>query len=329
MTIRPTRRQMIALAGAALCAGSARAQAPALLTGARPVETLEGNAFASHWRVTLPAGSMVESHRAGLEQLLVQVDRQMSPWRSDSEITHFNAAHREAAVSPAVARVARAALDIARRSGGAFDPTVGPLVAQWGFGRISGSGAGHWQGLSAGDEVLAKDEPGLTMDLCGIAKGHALDLMAGHLLQAGYSDFLIDLGGELKSSGSHPAGRDWHVAIEDPRLTSDGAAAGLRLPSGLSVATSGLRAQSYGLGGHRYGHIIDPHTARPAEGDIASVSVFDRSAMRADGWATALVAAGANGPEIARSNDIAALFLVDTGEGLRAETTGGFDRLMM
>ena len=115
MTIRPTRRQMIALAGAALCAGSARAQAPALLTGARPVETLEGNAFASHWRVTLPAGSMVESHRAGLEQLLVQVDRQMSPWRSDSEITHFNAAHREAAVSPAVARVAHAALDFAAR----------------------------------------------------------------------------------------------------------------------------------------------------------------------------------------------------------------------
>ncbi|MCV2879592.1 FAD:protein FMN transferase [Sedimentimonas flavescens] len=329
MLIRPTRRQLIALAGAALCTGTARAQGPALLTGARPVETLEGRAFASHWRVTLPSGSFGDGLRAGLEQLLVQVDRQMSPWRSDSEISRFNTGHGETAVSPGVTRVARAALDIARSSAGAFDPTVGPLVARWGFGRISGSGAGNWEGLSADEDVLVKRDPGLTMDLCGIAKGYALDLMAAHLLESGHPDFLIDLGGELKSAGTHPEGRDWRVAIEDPRPSVEGAFAGLRLPSGLSVATSGLRAQSYGLAGHRYGHIIDPRTARPAEGATASVSVLDPSAMAADGWATALVAAGVSGPEIARRNGIAALFLIETGEGLRVETIGGFDRHMM
>ena len=323
------RRQMIALTGAALWSGAARAEAPALLAGANPVETIEGRAFASHWRITAPAGTGITHYRAGIERLLARVDREMSPWRDDSDLFRFNAATQECAVSHDVALVARAALDLAQNSGGAFDPTVGPLVARWGFGRISGLESGRWQGLAVGDDSLRKDQPGLTMDLCGIAKGRALDLMAEHLLTAGAADFLIDLGGELKSMGLHPAGRDWRVAVEDPRAARDGAAAVLALPSGLAVATSGLRAQSYDLGAHRYGHIIDPQSARPAEGRVASVSVLSGTAMLADGWATALLAAGEAGPKIARANSIAALFLLTDKAGLSVITTGGFDRHLM
>lgn len=329
MPTHMTRRQIIALTGAALWSGAARAEAPVPLTGANPVETIEGRAFASHWRITTPAGTRIARHRAGIERLLARVDREMSPWRDDSDLSRFNAAPQECAVSPDVARVARAALGLAQSSGGAFDPTVGPLVARWGFGRISGLETGRWQGLAVGDDRLHKDQPGLTMDLCGIAKGRALDLMAQHLLTAGATDFLIDLGGELKSAGLHPLGRDWRVAVEDPRIGQEGAAAALVLPSGLAVATSGLRAQSYDFGAHRYGHIIDPKSARPAQGRIASVSVLSGTAMMADGWATALLAAGEAGPKIARANSIAALFLLNNGAALDVITTGGFDRYVM
>lgn len=329
MPIRPTRRQMIALGAAALWTGGARAEAPAILTGASPTHTVEGRAFGSHWRITVPAGSEIAPHRAAIADLLDRIDGQMSPWRADSDITRFNTARREAAVAADLALVARAALKLAQDSGGAFDPSVGPLVARWGFGPIAGSHSGHWQGLSAGETSLSKDEPGLTMDLCGIAKGFALDRLAGHLRAAGAQDFLIDLGGELASAGLHPEGRNWRVAVEDPRPDAPGFAAGLSLPPGLAVATSGLRAQSYMLGDRRYGHIIDPQTARPAGGRIASVSVLNGSAMMADGWATALFAAGEAGPQIARANDIAALFLTEDGTELQMQSTGGFDRLMI
>lgn len=317
MPFHPTRRHLIALSGAALWMGRAQAETAAL-------QQIEGQAFASHWRVAAPAAAPLAAQRPALEALLARVDQQMSPWRADSDVTRFNLAAAECAVPAELALVARAALDIARDSGGAFDPTVGPLVARWGFGAISGAEAGRWQGLRAGEAVLAKDAPGLTLDLCGIAKGYALDLMAAHLAAAGIGDFLIDLGGELKSAGHHPSGRAWQVAVEDPRPGAEGLAAGLALPDGLAVATSGLRAQSYALPGHAYGHIIDPHRGTPVDGALASVSVLAPTGMSADGWATALVAAGADGPALARARGLSALFLRLEGGALVPETTGDF-----
>lgn len=325
MPTRPNRRYMIALTGAALWTGGARAEPP----NAPPTQTIEGRAFASQWRITTPAGTDAERHRHAIEALLANVDSQMSPWRDDSDITRFNKSQRTSTISPETATVAQAALEIAGNSDSWFDPTVGPLVAQWGFGPISGSNTARWQGLSVTHDSLHKDEPGLTIDLCGIAKGRALDLMATHLWDAGVFNFLIDLGGELKSAGLHPSGRDWQVSVENPRQSPDGPAAGLRLPSGMAIATSGLRAQSYTLANKSYSHIIDPHRAHPVEGNIASVSVLAPNAMEADGWATALAAAGDVGPQLARANDIAALFLFNRSGVLQPQTTGDFDRHMI
>lgn len=322
MRLNLTRRHMLALTGATLAtAGGARAAMEKPAT-----RTIEGQAFASAWRITLPDGNNAGTLRAPVDALLAQVDRQMSPWRDDSEISAFNRAPKETPVSAETALVARAALDIAGASDGWFDPTVGPLIARWGFGPISGDSTPRWQGLAATENSLAKDAPGLTMDLCGIAKGHALDRVARRAADLGHGDFLIDLGGELKAFGQHPSGRDWQVAIEDPRPDAIGAVAGLRLPSGMAVATSGLRAQSYMIGERRYSHIMDPRHAAPVDGTIASVSVLAESAMLADGWATALTAADADGPALARRNGIAALFLFQDGTQLSTVTTGGFDR---
>ncbi|MCA0043475.1 FAD:protein FMN transferase [Celeribacter litoreus] len=318
-----TRRQMIALSGATLCAGMAQAGSLS------PTHSMEGRAFASHWRVTAPSDVPLEPHRAAIDRLLAEVDAQMSPWREDSDVSRFNRSTDTCRVSDETALVTRAALEIARDSGGRFDPTVGPLVAQWGFGRITGGTSGTWAGIATEGDQLRKEISGLTLDLCGIAKGRALDLLDSYLMQAGLSDVLIDLGGELKSRGQHPSGRAWQVAVEDPRVGALSPAAGLRLPSGFSVATSGLRAQSYTLGDHVYSHIIDPRRATPVEGGAISVSVLAPEAMIADGWATALMAAGEQGPELARQNGLSALFLYPSDTGLSATTTGDFDRHMV
>lgn len=102
--------------------------------------------------------------------------------------------------------MARAALDLARASDGAFDPTIAPLVGRFGFGPIT-EGAPGWAALRVGHKSIAKPRAGLTRDLCGIAKGRALDRGVLLLAGRGHDDLLIDMGGELAALGRHPSGR--------------------------------------------------------------------------------------------------------------------------
>ncbi len=306
ITTVPSRRRFLGLAGAALLwPGIGRAAAGS---------AIEGRAFGTGWRVDGPAGAGLDRLRPGLDALFAGIDREMSPWRPDSALSRFNAA--PAGDHPAgdeMLAVTAAALALARDSGGAFDPTVGPLVARWGFGPIAGAARPDWSGLRAGGGRIGKARDGVTLDLCGIAKGRALDRAAALAATAGHDGLLLDIGGELRALGRHPSGRAWQVAVESPHPLQAPAAV-LRLEPGQAVATSGVRAQSYRLGGRTYGHIIDPATGAPADGGLLSVTVLAADAMTADGWATALFAAGAGaGPALARRRRIAALFLVDGG----------------
>jgi len=321
MRFRPDRRHFLALGGAACLVA-----APAIARAAPALTMLDGRAFGTSWRVSLPAGAATGPLRAAVEELLTGLDLEFSPWRANSVISRFNSGSaRDMAVSSEVAEVTRAALAVAEASEGRFDPTVGPLVARWGFGPIHDGSmpAGGWHRLSADDVHIAKSDPALTLDLCGIAKGHALDRMAVLLLDAGHDHFLIDLGGELAARGRHPSGRGWQVGIEDPRPAMDSLAGTLWL-DGMAVATSGDRINGYDIGSRRFSHIIDPATREPVESRLASASVLAPTGREADGWATALMAAGGAGPALAGRRGISALFLFREAGGLRRATTGRF-----
>lgn len=294
------------------------------------VETVSGSAFGTGWRIAAPAGSGVNRLAPRIEALFAGIDRLFSPWRPDSAISRFNAGSSGTRLSdPAITRVTAAALDIARRSQGAFDPTVGPLVARWGFGPIAEGSAPDWRALSWDAQGVRKARADLTLDLCGIAKGWALDRAAALARDEGIDDALLDLGGEFLALGRHPDGRDWQIAVEAP-MPEQPVPAALRLPAGQAVATSGTRAQSYALGGRLYSHIIDPHTKAPTSGRLRSVTVVAPDAMTADGWATALFAAGDDaGPALARAQDIAALFLIEDGSALRKVRTGAIEDLIL
>ncbi|MGP6086352.1 FAD:protein FMN transferase [Antarctobacter jejuensis] len=294
------------------------------------VETLSGAAFGTHWRIATPPGSGLAALAPQIESLFAQADKQFSPWRADSAISHFNASPAgKQAADPALIEVTAAALDIARRTSGAFDPTVGPLVARWGFGPIAQGGAPDWRALSTTPDGLSKTRADLTLDLCGIAKGWALDRAADLAGTAGIKDLLFDLGGEFIALGQHPDGRDWRVAVEAALPLAPSPAA-LRLLGGTAVATSGMRAQSYVLNGRQYSHIIDPGTGAPASGTLRSVTVVASDAMTADGWATALCAAGDEaGPDLAQTHDIAALFQYHDGQQIRQIRTGAIADLIL
>lgn len=307
---------------------------------------LQGPTMGTYYRVRAIADSGDrETIRALVQQRLDAVDRRMSTYRDDSEISRFN--RLAAGESFVFAEETWAVLELAWRvreeSNGAFDPTVGPLVDAWGFG-APGRGAeptpplddrlvelrravGSIELASEGHRVL-KLEDGAALDLSAIAKGWAVDSVSEALLKAGYTNHLVEVGGEVRTTGSSPAGDPWRIAIErppvrvtDPAPTSAPATTTAEAPkAGLqrvllftdgSLATSGDYRNYWERDGVRYSHTIDPRTGRPVEHALASTSVFHTSCAVADAYATALMVLGPeDGLEWADENDIAALLLV-------------------
>lgn len=317
------RRDFIAGAGAAALGWACPAEA-------RELTTLGGHAFGSYWRVAAPSGTAARPIRQQIAAIVESIDAAMSPYRADSELARFNARHSTdwVRVTPALAMVLRRALDIAGDSGGAFDPTVGPIVGRYGFGPITGARSGAHHQLVAGRGAIRKEDPGLSLDLCGIAKGYALDRINQALHRLGCDSYLVELGGEAVARGRHPSGRAWQVGIEMP------GGAGLRhlvALEELAIATSGDQPLGYEFAGRRYSHIVDPHAGTPIRGALASVTVLAPTAMDADGVATAMMAMPPKVAEaFAAETAVDALLLVRGGKGLRRITTGRFvERLLV
>lgn len=318
MTLRRPNRRLVLAAGLAAIAAPSFARSPATMV-------LDGPAFGTGWAVTLPEQTNAARLRSALEAALARIDGLMSPWRPDSAIGRFNQAQAldPMRIDPELHMVIAAALALRTASAGSYDPSVGPLVRRWGFGPVVGEFAADSPGFELTDDALRKGHPKLTLDLCGIAKGYALDQMVRTLEHHEVRDFVVDLGGEIAARGHHPSGRGWHVAVEDPRLGAAGAVEVVDL-RGRAIATSGDKVNGFTLGARRYSHIIDPGTAEPVLGSAASVSVIADAAMTADGWATALMAAGADGPALAEQRGVDALFLFNKPAGLRRVAVGRF-----
>lgn len=260
--------------------------------------------------------------------VFARVDSLMSNWTQTSEVARLNreAAAGATAVHPEVAFVLDEALNVWRDSDGAHDITVEPIVRLWGFlggpKRVPteaqaaaafahvGSGKLHFDRSA---RTLRFDEKGVKIDLSGIAKGYAVDVVAESLEAHGITDALVDLSGNMFAIGRPPGAEHWRIGVRDPR---DRIPYFARLPlhDREAIATSGKYEQFVAANGKTYGHIIDPRTGRPAEG-LISVTVVARTAMEADAWDTPLFVLG---PQAARRkakerDDIAAV-LVEPGK---------------
>ncbi len=260
-------------------------------------------------RVTIATGDSVASSREAHRALAVfqRVDSLMSNWTTTSEVARLNREASTAAthVHPEVGTVLEAALRLWRQTDGAYDITVEPLVRAWGF-------LGGPRRVPSADEIraalarvgarrvhydpttllLSFDDPGVRIDLGGIAKGYAVDVAAESLKAHGVTDALVDLSGNmvaLGSPGSAGGPGGWRIGIRDPRD---------RIPylarlaiTGEAISTSGQYEQFVARDGRTYGHIMDPRTGRPSEG-LISVTVVSPSAMECDGWDTPLFVVG-------------------------------------
>ncbi|MGH2569830.1 MAG: FAD:protein FMN transferase [bacterium] len=202
-------------------------------------------------------------------------------------------------VSQDLDRILRTAIEVARSTGGAFDPTIGPLLRAWGFpdaphlpdsSAIAQSAAlVGWERCKRSPEGWSLAEPGMSLDLGGVAKGYAVDRAADRLA-AFSSGCLVSVGGDLAVRGTRPGRPGWVIGVEDPREPSR-MILKLGVPGDRAVSTSGDYQRFVEVDGKRYHHLLDPDTGRPARG-LRSVTVVGPYAELTDAWATAAFVLG-------------------------------------
>ncbi len=287
-----------------------------VLSGCRPTPSTGrcgGQTMGTTWSLTsigrATDGSPVQAELDRLERIF-------STWREDSEVSRFNRHPSDVPfeVSPELLSVVTLARDIHHRSGGAFDPTVGPLVAAAGFGppSLADASARPDFGMIEADPssgTLRKQRQGVMLDLSAVAKGYAVDAIAKRLAAAGHDNFLLEIGGELRACGRGPDGDGWTVGVQDPSGAA-GRTTSTVILRDESIATSGTYLQRGAEPDGSSSHIIDPRTRQPVGHGTVSVTVIAPDAARADGWATALLVLGREaGREIADREGLEALFL--------------------
>lgn len=298
----------------------------------RPNQVYSGQIMGTTWSVQVAQVlETTEQQQAvtRVEQLLAEVDHSMSTYKPESELNRINAAGRGSyRLSAPLFAVLRLAKDINERSAGAFDVTVGPLVALWGFtsdvapstvpaqsairALLDNTGMQHVQ-LHAKERLLTLAEP-VELDLSAIAKGYAVDKVALSLIKSGLRNFLVEVGGELRAAGVNKNGNHWVIGIETPVEDRRQAYSGVMLKQ-KSIATSGDYRNFFEVDGKRYSHTLDPRTGYPVAHSLASVTVVADSTAAADAWATALNVLGPNeGLQLAEREGLAAFFIVREGD---------------
>ncbi|MEG3754457.1 FAD:protein FMN transferase [Psychromonas arctica] len=332
----------LALIGLAFFISSCTKPEPALLK-------VQGQTMGTYYQVTYVLSSEQTSNKQLLSNELKElidlqlelVNDQMSTYRPNSELSLFNKSNSSLEVSDATVKVVSKALEIYQQSGGAFDVTVGPLVNLWGFGpdkkpnkipdaeliEQTKQGVGS-QYLSIEGNKLIKAKPDLYVDLSSIAKGYGVDAIAEFMEAKGINNYLVDIGGELRASGTKLNQQPWTLAIERP---GNGQNVQRLLHIGNSaIATSGDYRNYFEADGIRYSHTIDPKTGRPINHKLVSVTVIDESSMVADGLATAITVLGPkDGLEFATKLKQPVFLLTKQGDGFIESFTPEFEQYLV
>jgi thiamine biosynthesis lipoprotein len=279
-----------------------------------------------------------------LRSSLARIEGLMSTWDPNSELSRFNRSSslEPFAVAPETFEVFRWSVDVGILSGGALDVTIGPLVDAWGFGP-----SGPRKTRPTNDEIdrlreamgpgrvelnpmavsVRKTRPDVQCDLSSVVPGYAADRLSRDLRDRGFTDFLVDVGGEVLARGRNEAGAPWQVAIERPELHGE-AIQRLVSISDLAITTAGDYRKDREVDGQRVAHILDPRTGRPLTQRLASVTVIDALAVRADAFDTALMVLGPDeGMALATRLDLAALFIERTGSGFSERATPRFETI--
>ncbi len=305
---------------------------------------ISGLTMGTYYRVTYFPDSLKISKKEVKQRLeadLLELNRQMSTYREDSEITQVNRKEKEKKIkiSPWFSYVLDYSLHLAKQTEGLFDPTIGPLVNLWGFGpqgpqrnpsekqikkmmEVVG-----YRNLIFNSTYLSKKKRETYLDLSSVAKGFSVDLLSKTLLHLGLKNHLVEIGGELKGVGYKLNNESWTIGIEYPQVARK--VYSLVKLKNQGIATSGNYRNFLKTEEGLVAHTIDSRTGRPARSDLVSVTVLDKECMKADALATTFIVMGfAKAKKFAEEHKISALFILKRKNELVTRTTGVFKKSM-
>jgi thiamine biosynthesis lipoprotein len=286
----------------------------------------------------------LEAARASLDE----VDRLLSTYRDDSELSEVNrrAGREPVAVSMETYHLLLKALDYSRKTDGAFDITVGPLLRLWKQAArenrlpsqaelAQAKEKGGYEKVLLGSEenrTVSFAVEGVELNVDAIAKGYAVDRALAALRRPEVTAALVDIGGEIACFGREQSGKDWRVGIQDPfakgndNPISQRARWVVSLSNG-AVATSGNYRQYLTIGGEKFGKIVDPRTGEPT-GKLHSVTIIAAQTVDADALATAVSVMGLEkGLKLIESlENTEALVIAGTPAEPREYRSSGFDK---
>ena len=291
-----------------------------------------------HISYQLPDNADEAAIQASIDERLKQINDSMSTYQSDSTISTFNQLDKSTPITidADFSRVLDVSKIVYEQSGGAFDPTVMPLVDTWGFGSTmtverlqspptaieiaQAKALVDFKSIIKADNTVSKTKDGVELDFSAVAKGYGVDVIAD-VLREDYQirNYMVEIGGEIATSGVNNQQQPWQIAIDAPiegsTVSERQTISAIRQPkntaSQMHLATSGNYRNSVIFDGERYSHTIDPTTGKPIAGGAPSVTVAADSVALADAWATALTAMPYHKAlDVAKAQNLAAMFVV-------------------
>jgi thiamine biosynthesis lipoprotein len=267
---------------------------------------MDGYAQGTTYQVTLVSDTAAD-YSDEINHLFNVIDQSMSMWVDSSIISRVNRGDTSVVVDEHFKNVFVSSVKVSEATDGAFDFTVGQLARAWGFGedgkveqmdstvvdsllQLVG-----YQKVSLENGKVRKQDPNIRFDFNAIAQGYTVDVLYQFLMERGFQDFLIEVGGEIRAAGVNASGDTWRIGIDKPseQIQTDRFIAIVELDN-CALATSGNYRKFYvdEATGMKYVHTINPKTGYPVQSNLLSVSVIAKDATTADAYATAMMVKG-------------------------------------
>lgn len=321
---------------------------PSSCTKTPEIVVLEGFAQGTTYHITLVMPDSSQAAQDALNKEITEefarLDKAISNYRPDSTIEEFNAlaSSEPQELGAEIGGLVKLARGVSTLSGGCYDLTIKPLFDLWGFKKD----AFH---MPTGDELpqamalvgmnkliaptptqLQKALPGLRVDLSSIGQGYSVGRMADIVEHHGITNYIVEIGGELKTRGKKPDGKPFRIALEKPlpnqRKLEKIVVFGGGQP--MSLMSSGTYRHYFDDQGKRYSHILDARTGRPVDHHTVSVAILHPDPTTADAWSTALLCVGSEeGLKIAETEGLAVLYIDQEGDQLIEKRSRALEQL--
>ena len=272
---------------------------------AMPYQHDEGMVFGTVYHITYQCDKNLKTE---IEAELQKVDNALSMFNEQSDISRIN---RNEDIQPGkmFVEVFQLAEKVSKETDGAFDITVAPLVNAWGFGFKEGKKPSQhgvdsllqmvgYQKVTYQTGRVQKKDKRMMLDCSAIAKGYGCDVVARMLKKRGIKNLMVEIGGEVVTTGVNEQREPWHIGVNAPSPSGDGDSGKLQAVLKLkdkALATSGNYRNFYYSGGKKYAHTIDPMTGYPVQHNILSATVLANDCATADAYATAFMVLGLDG----------------------------------